>query len=67
MSYLDIPAAEPPLGVIPNYDHPESRRGLGLAACSTTLVLAFIFCTLRLYTRLKILRALSYDDCKLFR
>jgi hypothetical protein len=59
-----IPAASPPPGIVPNFDHPPSRSNLLLGLTSVFLSLAVISYFIRMYTKIKILRKVSWDDCK---
>jgi hypothetical protein len=59
-----LPAAAPPPGVIPNFDHPPSRSNLLLGLTTAFLVLAVISYFIRMYTKIRILRKVTWDDCK---
>lgn len=65
---MDIPASyKVPPGVIPNFDHPQSRvidLRVGFPLC---LGIALVFVILRLYVKLAITRMWGCDDCELER
>jgi len=61
-----IPLAQPPPGMIPNFEHPESRCWqvyLTAAICSAVVI---IFITLRLYSRIVVTKKQTLDDRKFF-
>jgi hypothetical protein len=57
-----IPSAAPPPGVKPNFVNPVTLADATVAVSATTLVLAIILVSLRLYSTLRITRSASYDD-----
>jgi hypothetical protein len=59
-----LPAAPPPPGIVPNFEHPPSRSNLLLGLTSVFLALAVISYSIRMYTKIKIFRKLTWDDCK---
>jgi len=59
-----LPALQPPPGVVPNFVNPQSIAHQTRTAIYVTLPLMLLFLVLRLYTRLRILRAVGADDCK---
>jgi hypothetical protein len=60
-----VGALPPPPGVIPNFEHPESRRNRNVVAMAILLPLATLVLALRLYIRRVIVRSMGSDDCKL--
>ena len=62
---LEGPAMSPPPGVIPNFHNPPNLNAFVIM----TVVLCFAFATLavllRIYTKIYILRALAWEDCRL--
>ena len=61
---LDGPAGRPPLGIVPNFQHPSNLDAIvfpTVAICLTTTTLAVLA---RLYTRLFLLRSIAREDCK---
>ncbi|TGJ80419.1 hypothetical protein E0Z10_g8347 [Xylaria hypoxylon] len=62
MDLSQIPGAEPPPGVTPNFDNPYSLAPLCLIVISITLPLVVLFLGLRLYVRLWVKRSTGADD-----
>lgn len=58
-------AIPPPPGVIPNFEHPVSRKKDVVISAIVCPIIAGLFFALRLYTRIHITRTLGWDDCKL--
>ena len=61
---LEGPAMSPPAGTIPNFHDPpnlDAFVALTIALCVTFGTLAVV---LRMYTKVFILRALAWEDCK---
>ena len=64
-SVLDtLPALQPPAGVQSNFVNPEDRGHVCTAI--TSVLFAFMLCLYanRVYTKLVIIRKVSWDDCK---
>ncbi|KAH9862708.1 hypothetical protein J1614_010801 [Plenodomus biglobosus] len=59
-----LPAASPPPGVVSNFDNPPSRANLLLGLTSAFFALAVISYSIRMYTKIRILRKVTWDDCK---
>ena len=59
-----LPALQPPPGVQPDFIDPQSIADQTRHAIYACLPLMLLFLFLRLYTRLRILRAVGADDCK---
>ncbi|KAL2047262.1 hypothetical protein N7G274_001281 [Stereocaulon virgatum] len=57
-----IPSAAPPPGLKPNFVNPVTLAGAMVAVSATTLALAIVLVSLRLYSTLRITRSASYDD-----
>jgi hypothetical protein len=64
LAMLMKPAAQPPLGVESNFDHPESRVDMTIGLISTVLVLMTIAVSLRVYARAMITNTFGWEDCK---
>jgi hypothetical protein len=58
-----IPAMEPPAGVVPNFANPESKGHIAIVVGSILTALMVCFFAIRAYTKLFILRKLTWDDC----
>lgn len=63
--YANLPADKPPPGVIPNFDHPQSRAIIEYIGVSICLGVALIFVSLRTYVRLALRPAWGWDDGEL--
>lgn len=59
-----LPAAKPPDGVIPNLVNPESCGPAVIVALAISSGLMSVFVILRMYTKLRIVRKMDWDDCK---
>ncbi|KAI0844616.1 hypothetical protein F5Y00DRAFT_273856 [Daldinia vernicosa] len=62
LDFDHIPAMEPPTGVIPNFETPDSLAPAGKIMYSVALPVMIIIVIIRLYTRLHITRAIGADD-----
>ena len=60
-----VGASPPPPGVVPNFEHPESRGHLIILVTAILLPIATFVLALRIYTRVALVRYLGSDDCKL--
>ena len=58
-----IPAAEPPLGVQSNLTNPEDRGYIILVMGFVLLALMLFFYSIRMYTKLFVVRKSTWDDC----
>ncbi len=59
-----VPAFDPPPGVAPNFNNPESRmQGLVVTAVCFTVIAGICVC-LRMYTRIFLTRSVGWDDCE---
>ena len=59
----NIPAAKPPPGVTPNHAHPAGDGPVAIGIGSLMLALMLIFASVRIYTKAKIVKRFSADDC----
>lgn len=59
-----IPAAKPPPGVVPNFDHPYTRGPLFIALSAIAIGFMYLFMITRFYSKFCTRRALTWDDCK---
>lgn len=62
--YANLPAGSPPPGVIPNFDHPQSRAfevhtGMGICIGVTSVLVL-----LRVYVKLAVTHMWGWDDCE---
>ena len=60
-----IPAAAPPPGVQPNFGNPDTLVPAVLGVGTAFLALALFCFSLRIYSKLRISRNASWDDCKI--
>ena len=61
-----VPAARPPPGVSPNFVDPRSS-GPVLIAVGTVLLVVMLLCvTIRGYTKIRIAKKITPDDCEKF-
>ena len=58
-------AIPPPPGLTSNYINPPSKAVWGTVTTSVCLTVATLLVAMRLYTKLRVLRNLGLDDCKL--
>ena len=67
-SMMDIlyhfPALAPPIGVTPNFTHPQSQALMVTVTSIICLVLIITISTLRFYTNFWIKKSLKPDDCE---
>lgn len=61
---LHGPALLPPKGVKPNLENPQSLNAPAIAVASVALPLTTFVLALRLYTKVKILRHINWEDCE---
>ena len=62
--YVNVPALEPPPGVIPNFAIPNERAEVYKTLCSALLAILYVFLCLRLYAKIWIKRNPGFDDRK---
>lgn len=60
-----VGALPPPPGVVPDFEHPESRGHLVIIATAILLPITTFVLALRIYTRVVIARYLGSDDCNI--
>ncbi len=58
-----LPALQPPLGVIPNSTDPENMQSTIIATLAVTLGAATFFTAVRMYTKAFILNSIALEDC----
>ena len=61
----NTPALEPPPGVTPNFVDPYSDAPISSAITYLFFGIATVCLVLRLFARLKIMRQMQLEDCKL--
>jgi len=61
---LDSPAARPPPGVTPNFEHPINHKEIAYGMLAFYLILVNISVGIRLYTKWKIMRKVVMEDSK---
>ena len=62
--YADFPAGAPPPGVIPDFDHPQSRAFEGHIGMGMCMGITLVFVTLRFYAKLAVNHMCGWDDCE---
>lgn len=60
-----VPAAKPPAGVVPNFDHPSTRGPLFIALSAAAIGVMYLFLIVRFYSKFVSRRALKWDDCEI--
>lgn len=60
----DLPAAPPPPGYTPTWTKDEYQTIVGKVDISICLIVATIAFTLRMYTKIKIMKYFVLEDCK---
>ena len=58
-----IPAMQPPPGVIPNFDNPESMHPYVLGVAIGTIAVMVIAISIRVYTKAFIMRDMKWEEC----
>ena len=61
---LNCPGLPPPEGVIPNFVDPPTLEHVQIAATVVCLTLAVFTTVLRMYTKVFIIKAIGWEDCK---
>ena len=59
-----VPAAKPPAGVLPNLENPHGDGQVLIIVGSILLAIMLLFVSVRIYTKFRIVRKSSPDDCK---
>lgn len=54
----------PPPGVLPNFENPEYRSAGIVPLAAILIPLTAIFMTLRVYTKLRIIKIFGLEDCE---
>ncbi len=57
-----LPAGQPPPGVVSNFDNPDSIAGSAIAPISFFLAVMIIVMAMRMYCRVFILKSVGLDD-----
>jgi hypothetical protein len=60
----DSPAADPPPGIEPNFDHPSNRNGLIIGLVTFCLCLSMLFIFIRVYAKFIYAKKAQVQDCK---
>lgn len=60
----NIGAANPPPGVVHNFDHAQSRAIEGFIGMGVCIGITSVFVILRLYVKFAITHMWGWDDCK---
>lgn len=60
----NYPGILPPEGVVSNFDNPPTRNDIGLSVITIFLVLVVITGSLRLYSRIAVVRVFKLEDCE---
>lgn len=63
-SFNNQPAAAPPPGVIPDYDHPQPRNDVSITVIVIGLTITTILFSLRIYARKFRVKKIGIADCK---
>lgn len=66
MDYSRVPIVDPPAGVSSNFIDPQSRAPIFVALGGSFLALMLIVVFMRLWVKLVVLRASSWEDGELF-
>ncbi len=59
-----IPALQPPPGVIPNFNDPYTRGPVLIALSAVAIAIMYLFVIIRLYCKVWVHRKVSWDDRK---
>lgn len=59
-----IPALEPPPGLIPNFHDPYTKGPMLLALNAVAIAIMVLFVIFRFYCKIGLQHKLSWDDCK---
>lgn len=62
--YANLPAGNPPPGILANFDHPVSRAVDAHVGMGISMGIALVFMALRLYVKLTVVRKWGWDDCE---
>ena len=61
---LDGPAAEPPPGILPNFNDPSNLDKYLIVTCVFCVSFATVTLLLRMYTKVYLIRSIAYEDCE---
>lgn len=61
---IQMPAATPPQGVVPNFDHPDAKNVKAITVITVCAVLATILAMVRAYAKAVCDRKVFVEDCK---
>lgn len=61
-AFFRLPALTPPPGTLPNFTHPRNRGPVLVVVNGILLGLMMVFLAIRVYTKLAIIRKISWDD-----
>ena len=61
---LQGPAGPPPAGVVSNFDNPQNHHNILYVTAALTLSFATCAVSIRIFTKLFLLRSMGYEDCK---
>ena len=59
-----VPALDPPLGVIPNFDDPYTQGPKLLALSAVAMGIMYLFVILRSYSKFCVQKKYTLDDCE---
>lgn len=62
VDYANLPAGSPPPGILPDFEHGETREVEAYIGMGICIGIAFIFMVLRFYVKLCITRLWGWDD-----
>lgn len=64
MTSTQMPALQPPAGMISNFDNPFSFYPWILAIGIISMVLMTLAVVIRIYTKVFIMKSMKHEDCK---
>jgi hypothetical protein len=60
-----IPALQPPPGVVPNFIDPYTRGPMLIALSAVAIGIMYLFVVARFYCKLTLRHTVTWDDCEL--
>ncbi|KAI1809750.1 hypothetical protein GGS20DRAFT_590285 [Poronia punctata] len=60
--YNALPGGVPPMGVVPDYDHPDARNDVTITVLTVGLFVTTLLYSIRLYSRIFIVKKLRLED-----
>jgi hypothetical protein len=60
-----IPALQPPPGVVPNFIDPYTRGPMFIALSAVAIGIMYLFVVARFYCKFSLRHAVTWDDCEL--